>query len=98
MASLSDNPFADGTPEFFREFAAVAERALRAPLSIEVPFRSLTKADVIRRGRALPLALTLSCIHPVSEMHCGDCTKCAERQRAFFEAGVPDGTRYARSR
>ena len=98
MAPLSDNPFADGTPAFFRAFADVASRALGKRLSIEVPFRSLDKAEVIRRGRDLPLELTLSCIQPDGGVHCGNCTKCAERRTAFACAGVEDRTRYARRR
>jgi 7-cyano-7-deazaguanine synthase len=98
IAPLSDNPFADGTPEFFRAFADVASRALSTRLSIETPFRSLDKAEVIRRGRDLPLELTLSCIQPSDGVHCGECTKCAERKTAFTSAGVADHTRYARRR
>ena len=60
------------------------------------PFRHLGKATVIRRGRDLPLALTLSCARPRDLRHCGRCTKCAERQHAFAAAGVPDPTRYVR--
>jgi 7-cyano-7-deazaguanine synthase len=28
-------------------------------------------------------------------MHCSRCNKCAERRKAFSEAGIPDPTRYA---
>ena len=98
MAALSANPFADGTPEFFRGFADVASQALSKRLSIKIPFRALDKAEVIRRGRDLPLELTLSCIQPRNGTHCGDCTKCAERREAFAASGVPDRTRYARRR
>ncbi|MGH7806200.1 MAG: 7-cyano-7-deazaguanine synthase, partial [Candidatus Binatia bacterium] len=98
MAPLADNPFADGTPEFFRAFADVAGRALDMPLSIEIPFRALDKIEVIRRGHDLPLELTLSCIQPVDGAHCGDCTKCAERRIAFASSGVADRTSYARRR
>ena len=98
MAPLADNPFPDGTPEFFREFAVAAGRALAMRLTVEVPFRSLDKAEVIRRGRHLPLELTLSCIRPIDGNHCGDCTKCAERRAAFLGSGVTDRTIYARLR
>jgi 7-cyano-7-deazaguanine synthase len=98
MAPLADNPFPDGTPEFFRDFAVAAGRALATRLTIEVPFRSLDKAEVIRRGRHLPLELTLSCIRPIDGGHCGDCTKCAERRAAFRASGVADRTTYARLR
>jgi 7-cyano-7-deazaguanine synthase len=45
-------------------------------------------------GRELPLEHTYSCIRPVSGLHCGQCNKCAERQRAFAEAGMVDPTVY----
>jgi 7-cyano-7-deazaguanine synthase len=99
MGSLAGNPFPDATPEFFAELAALCSKALRAPLAIVTPFRGLHKAEVIRRGRDLPLELTLSCARPTREgVHCGDCNKCRERVEAFHAAGVADRTRYARAR
>ncbi len=99
MGTLAGNPFPDATPSFFGKVAAAASEGLRAPLDVVVPYRQLTKADVIRRGRDLPLELTLSCLHPADGgIHCGDCNKCRERVEAFVAAGVPDRTRYARAR
>jgi 7-cyano-7-deazaguanine synthase len=98
MAPLADNPFPDGTVEFFRAFADVASTALARRVSIEVPFRALDKADVIRRGAGLPLEFTFSCIQPIGVEHCGACTKCAERQRGFAAAGITDATVYHRPR
>ena len=60
------------------------------------PYAHLHKSDVIRRGRELPLHLTFTCIAPAGELPCGACIKCGERQRGFFEAGIPDPTVYAR--
>jgi 7-cyano-7-deazaguanine synthase len=94
IGTLGHNPFADATPEFFRDFARVAGKALRFKLQIIAPFRNLTKEQVIRRGRHLPLHLSFSCIVPKRGRHCGRCNKCAERQRAFRAAGVADRTRY----
>jgi 7-cyano-7-deazaguanine synthase len=37
----------------------------------------------------------VSCIKPRGAVHCGRCTKCAERVEGFRLAGVPDPTRYA---
>jgi len=49
----------------------------------------------VRRARALPLHLTLTCLQPHDGLHCGRCNKCEERRRAFAEAGVADTTAYA---
>jgi len=99
LGSLAGNPFPDATPEFFAQLAAVCGKALRAPLAILTPYRGLHKADVIRRGRDLPLELTLSCAAPTGDgLHCGACNKCRERVEAFAEAEVVDRTRYARAR
>jgi 7-cyano-7-deazaguanine synthase len=95
LGHLGGNPFADSTPEFFESYLAVLNRALGSQLRIVQPYRSLTKTEVLRRGHNFPLGLTWSCIHPVRGYHCGRCNKCAERQRAFAEAGVPDTTAYA---
>jgi 7-cyano-7-deazaguanine synthase len=99
MGSLAGNPFPDATPAFFADLAAVCSTALRTPLAIVTPFRGLHKDAVIRRGRDLPLELTLSCARPTAEgIHCGDCNKCRERVEAFRAAGVVDRTPYAAGR
>jgi 7-cyano-7-deazaguanine synthase len=94
LATLARNPFSDATPEFFRDFSAVVNRAVGGQMRIQTPFAGLTKADVIHRGRQLPLQFTLSCLQPVGGRHCGKCNKCAERRAAFHEADVPDPTSY----
>jgi 7-cyano-7-deazaguanine synthase len=96
LALLADNPFPDATPAFLGGLGRIASLALGTPIAVEAPFRRLEKRDVIRRGRDLPLALTLSCARPHGTRHCGACTKCAERQQAFAAAGVPDPTAYLR--
>ncbi len=88
VGSLGHNPFPDATPKFFRDFARVSG------VKVIAPFRRLTKAQVIRRGRHLSLHKSFSCIAPKRGRHCGRCNKCAERQRAFREAGIEDLTRY----
>ena len=89
VGTLGHNPFPDATPKFFRDFERVSG------VKVMAPFRRLTKAQVIRRGRHLPLHRSFSCIAPKRGRHCGRCNKCAERQRAFHEAGVEDLTQYA---
>jgi 7-cyano-7-deazaguanine synthase len=95
LATLSANPFSDATPEFFSSFAAAVSQAVGGKVRVETPFAQLTKTDIIRHGRSLPLDLTFTCIAPVGERHCGRCNKCAERRRAFAAAGVDDPTEYA---
>ncbi|HXN84664.1 MAG TPA: 7-cyano-7-deazaguanine synthase [Candidatus Binataceae bacterium] len=96
MATLHSNPFPDARPEFFRAFEKAVKIGMDLPLRALTPFARLDKADVIRKGRGLPLQLTLSCARPRGVIHCGACTKCAERIEGFRDAGVADPTRYAR--
>jgi 7-cyano-7-deazaguanine synthase len=94
IATLAGNPFPDAAPEFFAAFEAVVNRAVAGRVRISQPYRDLKKAEVLRRGRTLPLELTFSCIRPRQGRHCGACNKCAERRRAFADAGLPDRTPY----
>jgi 7-cyano-7-deazaguanine synthase len=96
MAPLESNPFPDARPEFFRAFARAVELGVGIKLKVRTPFAGLTKADVVRRGAGMPLELTVSCARPKGNIHCGACTKCAERIEGFRDAGVADPTIYAR--
>ena len=95
IGSLGDNPFPDATPEFFDDYAGLLSRALAYRVTVEAPYRGLHKAELVRRRRDLPLELTLTCIAPRDDTHCGSCNKCHERQEAFEQAGVTDHTTYA---
>jgi 7-cyano-7-deazaguanine synthase len=94
LAVLAANPFPDATPAFFEGFTAAVNQAVGGRVRVETPYAHLSKTEVLRRGRHLPLGLTFSCIAPVDGRHCGRCNKCAERSRAFREAGVVDPTDY----
>lgn len=96
LGTLAGNPFPDATPSFFAAMSQALSLGLAHPMTIEAPFATLHKADVIRRGVELgvPLELTLSCMQPKDGLHCGRCSKCRERRDAFREAGVEDPTPY----
>ncbi len=95
LGSLGGNPFPDARPAFFRQWGKVLSSGLGKSISIVAPYRRNTKQSVIRRGRRMPLQLSFSCIDPIGRRHCGMCNKCAERRRAFRDAGVIDQTDYA---
>lgn len=94
LGILKGNPFPDGSPSFFRAFERVVTQGLSVDLKLLTPFSHASKSEVIRGGKGLPLEMTFSCISPIELYHCGLCNKCAERQRAFLEAGVEDRTVY----
>ncbi|MGH8012162.1 MAG: 7-cyano-7-deazaguanine synthase, partial [Candidatus Binataceae bacterium] len=95
MAPLEANPYPDARAEFFRAFARSVELGVGLKLRILTPYRGLSKGDVVKRGNGLPLELTVSCARPKGNVHCGTCTKCAERVHGFVQAGIPDPTLYA---
>jgi 7-cyano-7-deazaguanine synthase len=97
MGLLRTNPFADSTPAFFGQIGKALSMGLEHSVTILAPYRRLTKPQVIRRGNHLPLELTFSCLRPRGRRHCGRCSKCAERIKAFEQAKVPDRTVYDRS-
>lgn len=97
LGPLAANPFPDATPEFFELMGGALSAGLAAPIAIETPFAAMHKADVIALGARLgvPFELTLSCMQPQGELHCGRCSKCRERRDGFREAGIADPTSYA---
>jgi 7-cyano-7-deazaguanine synthase len=101
LGTLDHNPFPDASAAFRAALANALSLGLAHTIEIDAPYASVGKADVVRRGVRLgvPLALTLSCMNPMtrdtSVRHCGLCSKCRERHDAFLEAGVADPTDYA---
>ena len=96
MALLEANPFPDARPEFFAAMSRAVDLGVGLRLRIFTPWVGKSKPEVIAMGRGLPLRLTVSCIRPRVEIHCGRCTKCAERAEGFRLAGIEDPTRYRR--
>jgi 7-cyano-7-deazaguanine synthase len=97
IGPLAGNPFPDATPEFFAAMARTLSLGLAHDITIDAPFVTMHKSDVIRLGATLnvPFELTLSCMNPQHGLHCGQCSKCRERRDAFHEAGIADPTAYA---
>lgn len=94
-APLGTSPFEDASPAFVAHFEDSLNRGAPARVTIELPFRHFNKQQVMQLGKSFPLELTFSCIAPRAGRHCGRCNKCAERQQAFHDAGLPDPTDYA---
>ena len=97
LGPLAGNVFPDATPAFFSAMAEALSRGLAHALTVVTPFSALRKPQVVELGARLgvPFELTLSCMNPVSDGHCGRCSKCRERRDAFAEAGVLDPSAYA---
>jgi 7-cyano-7-deazaguanine synthase len=94
LGALGSNPFPDATPAFLKSYQDIVNQALEGGVRVHLPFAGKSKREVMLRGRSLPLELTFSCIRPANGEHCGRCNKCAERRRAFADAGMADQTTY----
>jgi 7-cyano-7-deazaguanine synthase len=95
LGSLGTNPFPDATPAFFQGMQDLVNQAMQGSVAITLPFAGMTKTAVMHLGRNLPLEHSFSCMRPIDGRHCGQCNKCAERRRAFADAGMGDPTEYS---
>jgi 7-cyano-7-deazaguanine synthase len=87
-------------PDCRGEFVEAFERAEQLGndnphLVISAPFVDMDKSQIVKLGAELgvPYGDTWSC-YKGREIHCGVCSSCRERKRAFQEAGVSDPTEY----
>ena len=96
IGSLAGNPFPDATPGFLASMSQTLSLGLAHSLTVEAPFSSMHKDDVIALGVSIgvPFELTLSCMNPAEGRHCGLCSKCRERRDGFAAARVADPTDY----
>ncbi len=88
--------YPDCRPEFVEAFQSAERLANDNPdLSVEAPFAHMDKSDIVRLGTKLgvPYQKTWSC-YKGDELHCGVCSSCRERKRAFTQSGVSDPTPY----
>ena len=95
LGILRGNPFGDASPKCLSYLGRSLSLALRHPIKIITPFRQARKVSLMRSSQRLPIHLTFSCLRPNGRLHCGRCNKCAERMRAFRQAGLSDPTHYA---
>ena len=87
--------YPDCREEFADAMNNVMEIAGWDKVSLNRPFSSFTKADIVKLGDELgvPFEKTWSC-YKGGQIHCGVCGTCVERREAFELAGVTDPTIY----
>jgi 7-cyano-7-deazaguanine synthase len=105
--ALDYSGYPDCRPEFLRAFEALARVATVAgaernePCRVHAPLITMSKADIVRRGKQLGVdfALTHTCYDPIvrgaGTVACGRCDACHLRLRGFSEAGEKDPIPYA---
>ncbi len=92
----SDEPFyPDCRREFYEAFEIAARLGTSENIKIHAPFSGKRKSEVIKKGVELgvPFEFTWSCYRE-ADKHCGECESCANRKKAFQEAGIADPTKY----
>jgi len=89
-------------PDCRREFVETFEHAERLAndsslLVVAAPFVNMNKSEIVKLGveMGVPYKETWSC-YKGGRIHCGVCSSCRERKRAFQEAAVLDPTEYER--
>ncbi|MGB7293665.1 MAG: 7-cyano-7-deazaguanine synthase QueC [Thermodesulfobacteriota bacterium] len=90
--------YPDCRPEFVEAFESAERLATDNPdLTVNAPFAHMDKSDIVKLGTKLgvPYQKTWSCYRG-GDLHCGVCSSCRERKRAFNQSGVSDPTRYER--
>jgi 7-cyano-7-deazaguanine synthase len=97
--ALDYSGYPDCRPEYIEAYERMANLATRAgvegrqQLRIHTPLLNLTKAEIIKRGRALGVdySLTHSCYDPdLDGWPCGTCDSCLLRKKGFGELGLAD--------
>ena len=90
--------YPDCRPEFIDAFQSAERLANDNPdLTVNAPFAHMDKSEIVKLGAGLgvPYQKTWSC-YKGGELHCGVCSSCRERKRAFTLSGVSDPTSYER--
>jgi len=90
--------YPDCRKEFVDAFQNSERLATDNPdLVIDAPFVDIDKSEIVKLGAELgvPFADTWTC-YKGGERHCGVCSSCRERKRAFIESDIWDPTEYER--
>ena len=88
--------YPDCRREFVDAFQSAERLATDIPgLTIKAPFVDSDKSEIVKLGQELgvPFKDTWTC-YKGGALHCGTCSSCRERKRAFSDSGVPDPTEY----
>lgn len=88
-------PYADCQPEFAAAMNSAARVCDRKPIELLAPFVHWDKAAIVKRGHDLgvPFELTWSC-YEGGNLHCGQCSTCLDRQKAFRKNTLVDPVKY----
>jgi len=95
--------YPDCRPEYLQAFEALANLATRAGVDgagrfrVHAPLLTMTKDQIIARGRALGVdyGLTHSCYDPAPDGRaCGRCDSCRLRREAFARLDLEDPVSY----
>jgi len=95
--------YPDCRPEYIKAYEVMANLATKTGvekktfLQIQTPLITLSKAQIIQKGRALGVdySMTHSCYDPDKHGRaCGQCDSCLLRKKGFESAGVADPTVY----
>ncbi len=88
-------------PDCRKEFVDAFQHAERLAtdvydLEVIAPFVDKDKSDLVELGNTIgvPFDITWTC-YKGEDLHCGVCSACRERKRAFIDAKVEDPTEYA---
>jgi len=88
--------YPDCRKEFVEAFQTSERLATDNPsLMVEAPFVDMEKSGIVKLGVELgvPFGETWTC-YKGGALHCGLCSACRERKRAFHDAEVSDPTEY----
>lgn len=88
-------PYADCQPQFAAVMNHAANVCDRRPIEVTAPFVNWNKAAIVKRGHDLgvPFELTWSC-YEGGDLHCGQCSTCIDRRRAFQTNSLVDPVKY----